>query len=91
MASGGNNFNYFSQDQLTKFSACSLANKGVKTDLKVEVQIICERSEQKNFLNCCISRIVVLTLKISNISGVFNPLPPTLKYGLAEQIRHRIT
>jgi len=28
MASGGNNFNYFPQNQLTEFSACRLNNKG---------------------------------------------------------------
>jgi len=34
----------------TKFSACSLANKGSRTNLEVEVQnLICERSEQKYF------------------------------------------
>jgi len=28
MAPGGNNFNYFPQNQMTKFSACSLKNNG---------------------------------------------------------------
>jgi len=38
MASVGNNFNYFPQNQLTKFSACSINNKGKGggTTLKVE-------------------------------------------------------
>jgi len=44
MASGGNNFNIFFQNQLTKFSACMLniikANKNGGSNLKVEVQII---------------------------------------------------
>jgi len=41
MTSGGNNFNYFPQHQMTKFSAIK-ANKGGRTkNFKVKVQIIC--------------------------------------------------
>jgi len=50
MTSANNNFSYFSQNQLSKFSAFSLnnkTNKSGKTNFKVKVQIICEQSKQK--------------------------------------------
>jgi len=53
MTSSGNNSNYFLQNQLTQFSACSSNNKSKQVrqkKFKVEVLIICERSKQKKFL-----------------------------------------
>jgi len=50
MSSGGNNINYFHQNQLIQFSTCSLNNKakqGQPNKFIVEEQIICERSQQK--------------------------------------------
>jgi len=49
MTSGGNNFNYFSLNHLTKFSASSLNNKGKQLQYnksKSEVQIKREVSKK---------------------------------------------
>jgi len=66
MTSANNNFSYFSQNQLSKFSAFSLnnkTNKSGKTNFKVKVQIICEQSKQKKIWTVA-RRTATLTLEI---------------------------
>jgi len=44
--------------------------------LKVKIQIMCKRSEQKIFWTCCIQNCYII-FKISNISGKeFKPVNP---------------
>jgi len=71
-------------NQLTKFSSCSLSNKGKqgwgRTILKVKVELICERSRQKKNLCCCSCNCHINFKSSKHFGGWFEPtnLPPLL-------------
>jgi len=94
MTSGGNNFNYFYQNELNKFSASSLNNKskqGRRNKFKNENTNNLPTKQAEKFLNFCMQNCHINFKNSQHFGAGFEPVNPPLNTALGAYVNQQFS